>query len=476
MLRFHLVTDVAELVAMRGAWEELMGRSGMNEPMLTPDWMLAWWRVFGAQGRPLRAALFFDGSRLVGLAPLLERRCRHRSGILFRRLELIASGEDQADEVCSCNLGVIAERGAEADVARALAAALTGAALGAWDELVMPAMRPEGALAVILSRELRQHGIDARIEVTDASPYIPLPSSWEKYLSALSASRRYLVRRSTRDLEAWAGGTLTFERARTRAELERAREILLRLHAERWSADGGAGVFASQRFREFHDEVMPAMFERGALDLAWLSARGEPIAALYNLMWNNKIYFYQCGRRVDLPKGLRPGTVIHAFAIRAAIAEGRHEYDFSGQPLPVQAGSLAIGAAAHRAPGRAPLGERQRPPRRGARRTRAPRAEAARPRDVARRRRVARARVHGWAGDSRAASPQSPREIPPSPRGQCVSEPPLSEPFAKSRNPRLLSLALWLSVPLLLWAEAGGRNRRVVGFEWHGGKMGRTVQ
>lgn len=332
MLRFHLVTDVAELVAMRGAWEELMGRSGMNEPMLTPDWMLAWWRVFGAQGRSLRAALFFDGSRLVGLAPLLERRCRHRSGILFRRLELIASGEDQADEVCSCNLGVIAERGAEADVARALAAALTGAALGAWDELVMPAMRPEGALAVILSRELRQHGIDARIEVTDASPYIPLPSSWEKYLSALSASRRYLVRRSTRDLEAWAGGTLTFERARTRAELERAREILLRLHAERWSADGGAGVFASQRFREFHDEVMPAMFERGALDLAWLSARGEPIAALYNLVWNNKIYFYQCGRRVDLPKGLRPGTVIHAFAIRAAIAEGRHEYDFLDSP------------------------------------------------------------------------------------------------------------------------------------------------
>ncbi|WP_437751550.1 GNAT family N-acetyltransferase [Sorangium sp. So ce1389] len=332
MLRFHLVTDVVELGAMRGAWEDLMGRSGMNEPMLTPDWMLAWWRVFGAQGRSLRAALFFDGPRLVGLAPLLERRCRHRSGIPFRRLELLASGEDQADEICSCNLGVIAERGAEADVARALAGALAGAALGAWDELVMPAMRTDGALAVILSRELRQCGIDARIEVTDASPYIPLPSSWEEYLSALSASRRYLVRRSMRDLEAWAGGTLTFERARTRAELAHAREILLRLHAERWSAEGRAGVFASQRFREFHDEVMPAMFERGALDLAWLSARGEPVAALYNLVWNNKLYFYQCGRRVDLPKGLRPGTVIHAHAIRAAIAEGRREYDFLDSP------------------------------------------------------------------------------------------------------------------------------------------------
>ncbi|XYI04099.1 GNAT family N-acetyltransferase [Sorangium sp. So ce1128] len=108
--------------------------------------------------------------------------------------------------------------------------------------------------------------------------------------------------------------------------------MLVRLHAERWSAEGRAGVFASRRFREFHDEVMPAMFERGALDLAWLSARGEPVAALYNLVWNNKLYFYQCGRRVDLPKGLRPGTVIHAHAIRAAIAEGRREYDFLDSP------------------------------------------------------------------------------------------------------------------------------------------------
>ncbi|WP_437949234.1 hypothetical protein WME98_53185 [Sorangium sp. So ce296] len=68
MLRFHLVTEVAELAAMRAAWEDLMGRSDMDEPMLAPDWMLAWWRGFGAQGRALRAALFFDGPRLTSSA------------------------------------------------------------------------------------------------------------------------------------------------------------------------------------------------------------------------------------------------------------------------------------------------------------------------------------------------------------------------------------------------------------------------
>ena len=60
---------------------------------------------------------------------------------------------------------------------------------------------------------------------------------------------------------------------------------------------------------------MPALLERGALDLSWLSARGQPIGALYNLVWNDKVYYY-------LPQ------FPHAAAIRRAIAGGHREYDF----------------------------------------------------------------------------------------------------------------------------------------------------
>jgi CelD/BcsL family acetyltransferase involved in cellulose biosynthesis len=54
----------------------------------------------------------------------------------------------------------------------------------------------------------------------------------------------------------------------------------------------------------------------------------EPIAASYNLVVGNKTYFYQSGRRTDLPAKVRPGIVIHALAIQRAIAEGQREYDF----------------------------------------------------------------------------------------------------------------------------------------------------
>jgi CelD/BcsL family acetyltransferase involved in cellulose biosynthesis len=360
----RVVTDVAELEAIRPAWEELLARSASSDPTLTPIWLLAWWRVFGPEGgRALRAALFHDGARLAGLAPLLARPHRHRSGIPCRRLELLATGEAEADEIGSDYVGVIAERGAEGDVAAALAGALAGGALGPWDELAMPAMRGDAALPVLLAEALRGRGLDATVEVTSVSPHIPLPATWDGYLAALPSSRRYLVRRSIRDLEAWAGGALRLERATTRDELARGLAILTRLHAERWSAEDQAGVFASPRFRAFHEEVMPALLDRGALDLRWIEARGEPIAAIYNVVWQGKVQFYQGGRRMDLPKGLRPGTVIQALAIRAAIEEGRREYDFlagtsrykmelalAARPLvELRATRPSLGAAARRA-------------------------------------------------------------------------------------------------------------------------------
>jgi CelD/BcsL family acetyltransferase involved in cellulose biosynthesis len=94
------------------------------------------------------------------------------------------------------------------------------------------------------------------------------------------------------------------------------------------------GRFAVPRFRQFHEAVLPRLLEEGALELAWLVARGEPVAAQYNLVWADKVYFYQCGRRPDLPAGVRPGTVLLSELIRGAIEAGRREFDFLNGDAP----------------------------------------------------------------------------------------------------------------------------------------------
>ena len=329
MPAIDIVKDVAGFEALRPAWSDLLQRSATKEPTLDPAWMLAWWRVFGPLGgRRLRIVTVHEGARLVGIAPLLLRTHWYLPGLPYRRLELLGSGEPQEDEICSDYIGIVAEKGAERAVVGALVRALFDrGAFDEWDELVMPSMAGDGVIPALLAEALRERGVETALETTNHCPYIPLPKSFDAYLSALSSSRRSWLNRTLRDVEKL--GSVELRCAKTRDELARGRKILESLHAERWSEGGdGGGVFGSRRFCAFHDEVMPVLFDRGALDLLWLEVNGEPIAALYNIVWNQKTYFYQSGRRLEVPKNVRPGIAIHALAIKRAIELGHGEYDF----------------------------------------------------------------------------------------------------------------------------------------------------
>jgi CelD/BcsL family acetyltransferase involved in cellulose biosynthesis len=324
-----VVSDVAELEGLRPEWEALLARSDCNEPMLSPPWMLSWWRVFGRLGgRRLAALSLHAGGRLRGLWLLCTRRVWTRPGVPFRRIEAMGSGEDEEDEIASDYIGAVVERGAEDAAAEALSRALASGALGAWDELVLPAMDGSRKLPFCVAEALSRKGFLVSLRCTGGAPHIPLPSTWRAYLAALSSSRRYLVNRSLRDFEAWAGEPLTLTVAQSLSDLARMKPSLVSLHEKRWSGQHGSGAFASPRFAAFHDAVMPSLLSRGALELAELCVRGEPVAALYNIIWNDKVYFYQSGRRPDLPRKLRPGIVAHALCIQRAIAARRREYDF----------------------------------------------------------------------------------------------------------------------------------------------------
>src|SRR5207247_1542135 len=97
---------------------------------------------------------------------------------------------------------------------------------------------------------------------------------------------------------------------------------------DRWTGVGAnAGVFRFPTYLRFHDQIMRELANRGALELLILRARSEPIAALYSMVWQGKVYAYQTGRRANVPSGIRAGGVLLALAIRRAIDHGRREFD-----------------------------------------------------------------------------------------------------------------------------------------------------
>jgi CelD/BcsL family acetyltransferase involved in cellulose biosynthesis len=262
----------------------------------------------------------------------------------MRRLEPLAAGELPADAICSDYLNVIAERGAETRVAMRLARALAAGELGSWDELVLPLMDGAGQMPSLLKDACRRAGLPAELSQTTTAPYVPLPSSWDEYLKALTKRHRQHLRAALRDFDNWAGPGQRLEQVTGRDDLRKGQLILIALHKQRWaSAPHGGGVFRSPRFIAFHEAVLPQLLEANALQLLWLHAQGRPVAAMYSIVWNNKVYFYQSGRDVTLPGQLRPGIVLIAKAIRHAIEAGRREFDFLGGLAPYKA-QLALAA------------------------------------------------------------------------------------------------------------------------------------
>ena len=332
MVKPSLLTDIDELKACRGEWDVLLSTSAANMPMLSPLWLLAWWRTFGStEGRQLRTWTFRVSGRLVGLVPLLLRRHRHFGLLPIRRLELLGSGEREQDEIMSEYLAPIIAKGYEQAVADALVGELALDQYG-WQEIVLSALDGNAPAVTALELAFCRQGWPCQIETQDHCPFIKLPSRWEEYLSALHRSYRYLVKRSLSDFLAWAGDAWRMERVSTQAELGRGREILLQLHQQRWAKDDKPSVFSSPLFLGFHDQVLPQLLSQNALDLCWLSVRDRPVAVNYNIVWRNRIYVYQSGRTVDVPRGVRPGIVLHLESIKRAINEGREEYDFLGGP------------------------------------------------------------------------------------------------------------------------------------------------
>jgi len=324
-----VISEFDALTACADPWRDLLTRSAADEPMLSPTWLLSWWKIFGA-GRQLRVGMFFDDGRLIGISPFCLGPYWHRPGILFNRLQPLGADAERRDGVCSEYLNIICEHGSEARVAAAFVEALTQGRFGEWDEMVLPMIDSAGPMPLLLGDLLRAAKLDVQCSVIETSRHAPLAISWLEYLQQLGGRRRYYVKRALRDFAGWAGDDYTVHEASTLAELDDGMRILRALHAERWRAAGRRGVFEERRFRAFHELVMPQLLEEGRLQLLWLSVRGEPVAVLYNILANGKAYFYQAGRKMDVPDGQRPGIVLFAKAIQRAINAGLHEFDFLG--------------------------------------------------------------------------------------------------------------------------------------------------
>ncbi|HEY8468034.1 MAG TPA: GNAT family N-acetyltransferase [Longimicrobiales bacterium] len=306
------ITDPAALEALRPEWARLWERCPDATPFQSPDWLLAWWNVFG-HGRLLALILRHD-DRLVGLAPLFLDGDRpsgaEQQGSVRRVLFLGTGVTDHLD--CLLEPG-FAEPGGEAILAYLHAHA------SRWDVLDLHQLRPGSALL----RVRPPAGWSERLEQQESCPVLALPSRSEDLAAAgatLAERVRYYRRRAERI------APLRFETAEGR-DVEPRLEDLFQLHGKRWAMRGQPGVLADAAVRAFHRRAAAGLAERGVLRLHALWLGTDLAAVFYGFMHRRRAYVYLAGFEPRFAS-LSVGAVLLGYAIDEAIREGAIEFDF----------------------------------------------------------------------------------------------------------------------------------------------------
>jgi CelD/BcsL family acetyltransferase involved in cellulose biosynthesis len=314
----RVIRDEAGWDAIRRDWDDLYAASPYASTPLDFVWLRGWWGVYGPTygSGGLRVVTVWRGPRLVGALPLYMRR--GRGGPLgVCQLRFISTGEAEDEEICPDYMNLLCLSGEEDTCVDSVWAEVSQMA---WDRLELLDLPEDSPL--LRSRMLPQN---AEPFARGRCPVADLTGGFVAYVDRLSSNSRQQARRLLREGE--RAGAM-FEVVGV-DQVGRAFDDLVRLHQERWTANGRPGVFAAPRFAEFHRNLIREWLPGARAVLARLSLEGEAVAVLYGFVTGEKFDFYQSGVRREAAGSLRsPGNLAHLLLMRALSDRGVTAYDF----------------------------------------------------------------------------------------------------------------------------------------------------
>jgi CelD/BcsL family acetyltransferase involved in cellulose biosynthesis len=299
VLRTEVLSGPDSLQELASEWKELVKSSPTATPFQTWEWQSTWVRHFARRSR-LHLITMREGNDLVGLMPLVQTQRA------WKTLKALGSGS-------SDYLHAIAREGHEAAVSEAVSESLRSTK--GPDLIDLHQIREDKPFASVATDYVSIE--QARCLVLD------LPDTYDIYLTTLSKSLRYDVRRLGKDLFKTERAAVTQV---DEAQIEEGMARLFETHRKRWRKRGLPGAFIG-RAEAFHKDWAHQAIREGYLWLSLLKLDGNTIGAIYAMTLGSTCYFYQAG--FDPGKGaISPGTLLVASTIRRAIEEGKRTFDF----------------------------------------------------------------------------------------------------------------------------------------------------
>jgi CelD/BcsL family acetyltransferase involved in cellulose biosynthesis len=324
MITIEKVTTREAFAELETQWNQLLAISNSDTITLTHQWLLTWWDVFN-EDRELCLLLARDNGALIGVAPLSKRTVRHYKILPLRRIEFLASGECEADEICSDYLDFIVHPERDKEILAAFLDFLLDKE-NDWNELVLTDIAGLSPNLPHLREVSESRDLSWQVTREQICIFVPLPEEHSSLLANLSSQKRKRINKDRR--VAKEQGIVAERFANPSEEFDAAFNTLVRLHQERWTSEGFPGSFASVKFSRFHRELISKIVEMGWVQVWLLKNNDDTIYAIYDFVYGGKISHYQSGMGTSPKSLLSPGFLLRDLSIEYAITQGLKECDF----------------------------------------------------------------------------------------------------------------------------------------------------
>jgi CelD/BcsL family acetyltransferase involved in cellulose biosynthesis len=316
VVEISTVENEERLGYLRHRWNQILVQSRSDTIFLTWEWLMTWWRSYGA-GKVLWILEIKRDGKLVGLAPLYRKRISWL-GIQYNALYLIGDGSGDSDY-----LDIIAINGEEDLVVNSITSFLLNHS-DQWDIFFVNEVPQTSPNLDLLRKYFRRAACYWKEEESPCT-YIVLPSGWDDYVRRLKPRMRTKVRSLTTQIE--NSFDVRFDRCGALNELDARLESLFDLHGQRWSHKGQEGVFVSPDRCEFYRAMARLFHSRGWLRFYSLALDNRYVAHQFCFEYHNQMFLLQEGFDPSWnAQGI--GNVLRAYVLRDCIERRVSVYDF----------------------------------------------------------------------------------------------------------------------------------------------------
>jgi CelD/BcsL family acetyltransferase involved in cellulose biosynthesis len=313
--RVQVVRDFRSFLRLEPEWNELMERTGMQNPFARHEWIRAWWECFG-ENKQMHVLVARSGGQVCAIAPLMLTR-RSTYGVRLRRLEFIYNSHTPR-----CDFIVDREAPGACEALWQQAVSDTE-----WRVLVLQQLPAESQTPKKIESLASAAGYRTGRWDGSRSPYIRVRGDWEGFWAGLGRKHRSNMRNRFRRLAAI--GALEARCVSSEDELGEALREGLRIESLAWKGQAGTAVLSNPRVSEFYRRIAAGFSRQGWLRLHFLCADNFRIAFDYSIVHRNRHYVLKTGYDPAFAS-YSPYNSLCWFKLRDAHRRGLDEYDFLG--------------------------------------------------------------------------------------------------------------------------------------------------